>query len=612
MSADPIIYCLEQLTDYRQFERLCSDVMAGSGFENIEPLGGSNDRGRDALHVCRDNPDDVTIFAYSVRPDWRRKLLDEDCERIREEGHHLKSVVFVCTSAVTSTQKDSVKEAVRERFNWELELFDIERLRVRLASDLRHLIARHPSIFCPPWFPTRGGLSISESRDTLVIDHVQDDHALATWLARRLQLAGHRTWCYGTAPLAGESPDESVRLLIERRAVQYLPVLSPAALRDADLVGRCGLACGVEGLTIPCWSSVVDAAQLPSKLRAMTPIRFDRGWSTGLAGLHDALQGRGVTACFDAERGRAIALRSYVPEPLTRLTPEHVYANVFRVSVPAGLIACEVEAMSDETRAELRRGWAFAEASPTKLISFVEPPVSVPRVPKKRLSQCAWQHFAEWEGKRTSDVVMELIRRSLDVACFQAGLAWCDDRRMFYFPQDGKPQRNVSYRHVDGRKTWVGVTGEKAFGRADQGTHFRYQLGPSFWIGHDESGDWWATARLYVRVTDCEGTPHIKKAINRRRKKVTRDWWNKEWFARTLAVMQALSGGKPEIEVGSGTRRLAVSTTPIEWQCPVSINWEAVERVGDFQEEMAAMRYLDEDEGEDDEEAGKAEVDSNE
>ena len=88
--------------------------MAGSGYENIEPLGGSNDRGRDALLVCRDNPDDVTIFAYSVRPDWRRKLLDEDCGRIREEGHHLKQLVFVCTSAITSTQKDSAKEEVRK------------------------------------------------------------------------------------------------------------------------------------------------------------------------------------------------------------------------------------------------------------------------------------------------------------------------------------------------------------------------------------------------------------------------------------------------------------------------------------------------------------------
>ena len=443
-----------------------------------------------------------------------------------------------------------------------------------------------------------------------MIDHVQDDHALATWLARRLQLAGHRMWCYGTAPLAGEGADESVRLLIEKRALHYLPILSSAALKDADLMGRCGLACGTEGLTIPCWSSVVNATLLPTKLRSLTPIRFDRGWLAGLAGLLDALEVRGVAAVFDGERGRAVALRSYVPESLTRPIPEHLYANVFRVTVPAGLIACEIEEMSEEARSELRRTWAFAEASPTKLLAFEEPPPSLPLVPRRRLSEFAWQHFPEWEGKRTYDVVTELIRRSLDVASYLAGLEWCDDRRVLYFPHDGKVQRNVSYRHVDGRNTWVGVTGEKTYGRDERATPFRYQLAPSFRVGHDESGVWWATLRLYVRITDCEGTPYSKKAITRRRKQVTRDWWNKEWFARTLAVMQALSSGKPEIEVGSGARRLAVSITPIEWECPVSINWEAVERAGDFQEEMAAMRYLDEDDEEDEEPANKEEVDS--
>ena len=45
MAADPIIYSLEQVTDYDQFERLCSDMMAIDGFGNIEPIGGSKDRG---------------------------------------------------------------------------------------------------------------------------------------------------------------------------------------------------------------------------------------------------------------------------------------------------------------------------------------------------------------------------------------------------------------------------------------------------------------------------------------------------------------------------------------------------------------------------------------
>jgi hypothetical protein len=611
MSADPIIYCLEQLTDYRQFERLCSDIMAGSGYQNIEPLGGTNDRGRDALHVSRDNADDVTIFAYSVRSDWRQKLLEEDCERIRQEGHTLNRIVFVSTSGVTSTQRDSVKQAVKDRYGWELELFDIERLRVRLASDLRHLIARHPSIFCPPWFPKRGGLSVAESHDTLVIDHVPGDHALAAWLARRLQLEGHRTWCYGSAPLAGEGADESVRLLIENRALSYLPILSAAAIEDADIMGRCGLACGVDGLTIPCWSTVVDVARLPARLRSLTPIRFDRSWSMGLGGLLDALQARGIVASFGGEQGRAIALRSYVPEPLTLPVPERVYANVFRATVPATLIACEIREMNEEAIAELRREWAFAVASPSKLFAFEEPPPSVPRVPRKRLSECVWNHYPVWEGQRTVDVVKELIRRSLDVACFRAGLEWCEDRRQFYFPQDAKPQRNVSYRHVDGRNTWVGVTGEKTYGRGERATPFRYQLGPSFRVGQDESGSWWVTTRLYVRVTDCEGTPHQKKAITRRRKRVTRDWWNKEWFARTLAVMQAISGGKPEIKVGSGKRRLAVSIEPLEWLSPVSINLEAVERAGDFQEEMAATRFFDEEDAEDEAESEGEEANPN-
>ena len=33
MAADSIIYCLDNLTDYRQFERLCSDMMSQAGYQ---------------------------------------------------------------------------------------------------------------------------------------------------------------------------------------------------------------------------------------------------------------------------------------------------------------------------------------------------------------------------------------------------------------------------------------------------------------------------------------------------------------------------------------------------------------------------------------------------
>ena len=31
MAADPIVYCLEHLTDYTEFERLCHELMALEG-----------------------------------------------------------------------------------------------------------------------------------------------------------------------------------------------------------------------------------------------------------------------------------------------------------------------------------------------------------------------------------------------------------------------------------------------------------------------------------------------------------------------------------------------------------------------------------------------------
>ena len=85
VSADPIVYCLECLTDYDQFERLCHDMMALEGYSNIEPLGGSKDKGRDAIHIGK-STGIVSIFAYSVREDWRVKL-GEDAEKIKKKGN---------------------------------------------------------------------------------------------------------------------------------------------------------------------------------------------------------------------------------------------------------------------------------------------------------------------------------------------------------------------------------------------------------------------------------------------------------------------------------------------------------------------------------------------
>src|ERR1035437_1785486 len=103
MSANRVLYCLDQLTDYAEFERLSDDLMLREGYASIEPLGGFKDKGRDAIHVSKKR--ETTIFAYSVREDWRAKL-SEDAAKVKKHEHTCNYLVFVTTSEVTPSQRD--------------------------------------------------------------------------------------------------------------------------------------------------------------------------------------------------------------------------------------------------------------------------------------------------------------------------------------------------------------------------------------------------------------------------------------------------------------------------------------------------------------------------
>lgn len=165
MSADPIIYCLEQISDYRGFERLCSALLAGADYPEIDPLGGTGDGGRDAI-IRNDSKGRRICFAYSVRSDWRTKL-GNDCKRVHEKGHKPDVFVFVCIKGLSASEKDFAHKFVAGNYGWTLDLFDLERLRTQLVGPQRHLVHQHPSIFTPALFLQKGDQSIVGSRDML-------------------------------------------------------------------------------------------------------------------------------------------------------------------------------------------------------------------------------------------------------------------------------------------------------------------------------------------------------------------------------------------------------------------------------------------------------------
>jgi len=594
MSADPIIYCLERLTDYRQFERLCSDLMAGSGYPAIDPLGGTGDGGRDA--IIWSAPEGKTIFAYTVREDWRKKL-EHDCNRIKDENHKPERVVYVCTSALSASDKDKARQFVLDKFSWDLEIYDLERIRVLLVGPLKPLVAQHPGIFSPPFFPQRGGHSIAESRDTILIDHVPADSALATWLARRLALEGHLTWCVGTAPLAGENADDSVRTLLQNRAAQYLPIVSSAAVSDELFIERCAIAGTRDGLSLPCIATGGNLPALPSRLKSLVAANFHDSWATGLSDVLNRLKANGISPTLDRERGREIALREYLPQRVTMAKPEKVFANVFKVKVPSSMKVYEMrQALSQIDAIALRRQWAFCEVGTHAVFSFESAPAKLhSNLVSPRPAEFAWESFPERSGKKTFHAAIELIRRSLDVACVNAGLNYCTDRQLFYFPSKGDKDWVQPLEHVDGRRTRVSLTGTKTKGFGDRASMFNYQLSPIFKPRQDDSGQWWVTLQVYVRTTTLDGEVFEGKEIGRRRKVVTKSWWNQQWLARLLGVVQALRTDGHLIRVGTAHHAVEVDSNPMEWSCPVGLDYLALSGISDLGEEMAEVRTRDED-----------------
>lgn len=147
MAVDPITICLERLTDFRQFERLCCALLSDAGYPWIDPMGGTGDDGRDAI-----SRDSDTVFAFTVRKDWFPKL-KSDSSRLAETQTGVKTLVYACTSYLSAAEKDKAFEYIRATYGWDLSLFDLERLRALLVHRT-HLIAHHPSIFDPRYFPS--------------------------------------------------------------------------------------------------------------------------------------------------------------------------------------------------------------------------------------------------------------------------------------------------------------------------------------------------------------------------------------------------------------------------------------------------------------------------
>jgi hypothetical protein len=603
MAADLIVYCLQEVTDYDQFERLSHDLMALNGYPEIEPLGGFKDKGRDALHLSNNGDGKQTIFAYSVREDWRNKL-GEDSEKIAKHGHKCDKLVFLSTAFFTATERDEAHAYIKDTFGWEFDLFGLERLRMLLSTTCKEVVANHPQIFCPPFFPVVGGLSISPRFDHLILDHVDADNTIALWLARRLTLAGYRVWCRNLAPLAGSSANESIRTLIKSRACRYLPILSPASASSPELASRRAFA-HAEGesrhvqLVLPIFALPFQRQLLDPETGRLEGAHFEDGWASGLKSLLAVLDAAQTPK--DPGGSAPFVLESFMPPDVLVNQPEMVGASLFPVTkVPTFLKRWDCKrSLSQDDIQQARLTWAFRKVAADRFISFCEPPAALAdKFGMSFAGRTNWNDVVTMDGIRTRDIGKELLRRSLDVVCAAKGLIYCADREFFYFPPKLVQRELLPVQPVVGKSRRVGVVGERKFGAGANKSRYRYYLAVVFsaiW----NTDCYGIVLRPRIHITNLQGQTLTTRGALARRKDIGGTWWNDDWFLRIQGVMQFLATGT-EIAIGAlAEETVSVAAQPRTWQVATSINDAAVKDAKADRDEIAKREEIEDDDDSD-------------
>ncbi len=440
-----------------------------------------------------------------------------------------------------------------------------------VAGPANHLLSAYPSIFSPRFFDNIGGELIGkEQRDLVLIDHVDEDFPLAAWLTRRLELAGYNVCCNGMSPYAGLNRDAAIRGLIERRAASHLAILSPTGRADGDLRGRCEVSASIENCLLPLQPTSEAVPPLSSRVEGIDVISFENGWVLGLDTLLRHFQKHDVPQSWDIESGRAMALGSLIPEPLTTENAETLYSNAFPVlSLPESVLSVPLRRKPNPLQLQqLRENWAFVLVG-QRALSFHYPPGHDLVDSRQRFAEALISctdpdsretHFA---GRHPRHVVTELVRRCLEAACYRAGLMWCPDRELIYFPVEDQDSRRISYVDVNGKNRNTGVTGKKSLFRPGPQPNevYRYQIAPKFFAsGSSEADSWEVRLRLAIRVTDEAGTPHSGRAVIGAERMPRRDGTTSTGSPRRLlrsstSVGMVSSKSVPEIDCLQSARR---------------------------------------------------------
>lgn len=576
MSADLTIYCLQQVTDYLEFERFCHDLMVLEGFSALEPLGGFSDKGRDALHVNKTSKE-ITIFAYSVREDWNVKL-KEDARKINKNGHSCQQLVFITTQNVTAGQRDEAMSFIQNKYNWQLTIYSAERLRTLLDTKYAQLKNNYPQIFPPDILEVQRKRAETTNKDRLLILYDPSDFALASWLTRKLTAEGYQVWGENLQFVNEERYPEDLELALRNRVFRVISLYSKKSLTNTDLIQRRAVVASIgkeiqQEFLIALDVDDITSEKLDRFTNSLVFTPFCSDWAGGLQRLLTKLKVAGCPQLL--VEGRVVATKAFLGNKSISTKPEMLVSNCLEIETVPGLIHEFVfkKQLPAERIEKLEQEWYFRKITSSIFLSFHQPPQDViEEFEGEKNASYSSGAEATIDGISTPILTSELLRKALLLKCSQKGLHYCATSNLFYFPEGWVEGNWLKFNYPDGNKSRVLATGQRKFYSPKGSQEYKYYLAPTFSVRRDLFNNFVILVKVGIRFSDTKGDVLPKRATNSRRKHLTKNWWNNEWLNRLLAICDNLGeDGKITIGEHPGTQ-IIINARPVLLNAPGSVN----------------------------------------
>lgn len=419
-------------------------------------------------------------------------------------------------------------------------------------------------------------------RTTIFLTHAApEDNEFSLWLASKLAIAGYRVWIDRRRLRGGDDSWDEIDRVLRNDAIKQIVVFTsntakPGVKKELAIGDVMKARLTDPKFMIAIRNGPVEYGDAPPELLRENIINGYPNWHDCLKPLFETLEDAGVPKSDspDADILRALVDAREDGRRFIAERPETLLTNWFPITPPSAMRYFRLEGIQEQTRAWLAdcrvpfvpmgllagtfadaAGFAFSSSfdlsTPTAYDipfgDFVSGANLGPYMDKpdasRDVANLLRQHFAKLAGNRGL--------RPVEFANKEVG---------WFFPDNLLPANKLAFDAQDGRRIRRAMSGKFK----DLRWHVCLLARPRIWPT--------LCYRIHINVILSEDgkTPLPGDKTHKKRRRLTKSWWNDVWRDRLLAGMHHLGDGTIIAPLVAENETFGVQTWPLSTELPVS------------------------------------------